>query len=67
VSPLDEELGGHSAELVGRTCNEHPRHAFSPLFSKDAAKALHDTGARSGGFTPPFDLVEAALRRHVAR
>jgi len=32
LSLLDEELSGHSAEPIGRTCNEHPRHDFSPLF-----------------------------------
>ena len=61
VSLLNEELRGPSAEPVGRTCNEHPRHDFSTLFSKDAAKALHDRGTRSGAgiypgqiSTPPF-------------
>ena len=26
VSLLDEELSGHTAEAVGRTCNEYPGH-----------------------------------------
>jgi hypothetical protein len=61
VPLLNKELSGHSAEPVGRTCNEHPRHDLSPFFSKDAAKDFRDTGARSGGGiypdqirTPPF-------------
>jgi hypothetical protein len=26
VSLFDEELGGHTTEAVGRTCNEYPGH-----------------------------------------
>jgi len=75
VSPLNEKLSGRSAEPVGKTCNEYPRHDFSSLSSKDAAKALHDTGARSGGGiypdqigTPPFSrrLYAAMWRGKLA-
>ena len=31
VSLLDEKLRGHSPEPIGRTCDEYPRHDFSPL------------------------------------
>lgn len=51
---------------VRRNGIEYPRHDFSPLFSEDAAKVLHDTGARSGGGIYPDQIGTTPSSSNVA-
>src|SRR5436309_12097229 len=70
VSLLDEELSGHSAESIGRTCDEYTRHDFSPSSASVRIRgtALAILGSEPQTFVsrPRVPSDGTALRNHTA-